>query len=245
MIYREYLTLPGKIVVARGSVYRMSSHRQIQHHYKCNIHQPPHPTEKALDRSILGLFLVSKSITNEAKGLFFRHNDFHFDKLDYLEDFLNAISVSSRRSLASISFVYFGNSPARSIKALKECVGLRNLRIEIDLWSLGTLSYSSCWYEKDDLPGLAKMHGMGNLLKIRGIKDLEMVFHGDLDRYREDILPREAMKAALEVLKKPRKAAQLTRQERKDYPEPVGRTVFGKANVTTRGEKKMMGNAVN
>ena len=243
MIYREFLVLPGEIGLMNASRAWRDTSRIVRYRTKCSIHQPMHSLERPFNRSVLGIFLVSKCVDNEARALFFRHNDFYFERLEHLEAFLSAISVSSRRSLVSISFKYYGLTPATSIKSLKECVGLRNLKLVFSINSIGKVSWQTDENELDGYAGIVTVNGMSDLLKVRDIKTLDVVFDEPFERNYSPRFRGVPLKEALEILKEPRKASQLTRQRNKDYPEPVGRTVFGKANVTTRGEKKVMGDA--
>ena len=79
---------------------------------------------------------------------------------------------------------------------------------------------------------------MKDLLKVRGIVKLEITATDSLIRHFPELrIP--SFEAALQVLRQPRKPAQLTRQEKKDYPpQKATRATFGKTNFTTRMDKK-------
>ena len=79
---------------------------------------------------------------------------------------------------------------------------------------------------------------MKDLLKVRNIVKLEIIATDSLRQHFPEIgIP--AFEAALQVIKQPRKPAQLKRQEKKDYPpQKAMRATFGKTNFTTRMDKK-------
>ncbi|KAL9011494.1 MAG: hypothetical protein Q9180_009188 [Flavoplaca navasiana] len=87
--------------------------------------------------------------------------------------------------------------------------------------------------------------GLGDLLKVRGIQELDIIVPSALPHSRyysfNDEMSPESFIKDLQVLKLPRSAASLRRQDEKDFPpEKARRTVFGKANVMTRSEKAMI-----
>lgn len=237
MVYKEYLILPGSISTVGFAWADAASSTKLRR--DCILHQPAHHSYVAMDRSVFGLWSVSKALRKESVSLFFRHNDFRFANLNQLQRFLSHISVEGRRSIASIYVGYFGAAPARTFKLLRECVGLRRLTLELQQMSIGTVP----WIVKLQRYKLMKIHGLADLLKIRGLQIVKVESGG----LNESVFIREfddelvTFKEALQVLKQPHNPAQLRRQEKKDYPHGVGRTLFGKANVTTRMEKKVMG----
>ncbi|KAK4696619.1 hypothetical protein P7C71_g1335, partial [Lecanoromycetidae sp. Uapishka_2] len=237
MVYKEYLILPGTISIV-GSGWA-GARSIIKLRRECALHAPSHQSHVAMDRSVLSLWSTSRTLYKESMSLFFRHNDFRFANLTQLHRFLTRISVNARRAIASIWVGYFGTTPAKTFKLLKECVGLRRLTIELQQSSIGTIP----WVAKSMGYQLMKIYGLADLLKIRGLQEVEVELGQPtliplLRNFDEELV---LFKEALQVLKQPHTAAQLTRQEKKDYPHGVGRTIFGKANVTTRMEKKVMG----
>ncbi|KAI4232178.1 MAG: hypothetical protein L6R40_007493 [Gallowayella cf. fulva] len=90
---------------------------------------------------------------------------------------------------------------------------------------------------------MVRIPGLRELLKVRGIQTME--FHLALssppNTTWESIVPDwQQFLAALEVIKQPYSEAALIRQYKKDYPpEKAKRTVFGKANVATRSERRL------
>ena len=237
MVYREHLIQGGPIHVT--SMYPTSK-TSVSVHLGCGIHKPSHDQHVSFDASVLALLSVSKALNTESVALFYRHNDFHFEHLNHLQSVIDCIAVEARRSLYSICFRYHGTAPAQAMRALKECIGLRCLTIEFDRYSLGHIPYNAKTFMNPFK--LGKLHGLQGLLKIRGIKELdvimEMAFTSNWSGVADQI---DDFRESLQVLKLPRPAAQLLRQEKKDYPEKLGRrTVFGQANVTTRMEKKIM-----
>lgn len=84
---------------------------------------------------------------------------------------------------------------------------------------------------------LMKLYGLRDLLRVRGIERLEITANDTVRQYFHINIP--TLEAALQVLKQPRKPAQLKRQDNKDYPPPKAtRATFGKTNFTTRMDKK-------
>ena len=92
---------------------------------------------------------------------------------------------------------------------------------------------------------LKRLPGLGDLLKVRGIQELQIIVPSALpySRYYSfngDVSPEFFIKV-LQVLKLPRSATSLRRQDEKDFPpEKARRTVFGRANAMTRAERAMI-----
>ena len=102
--------------------------------------------------------------------MFFRHNDFRFANLNQLSSFLSRISVEARRSIAAVYVGYGGATPATTFKLLKECVGLRRLTLELSQSSIGTIP----WVSKSAGFKLMKIYGLSDLLKVRGLTEVEV-----------------------------------------------------------------------
>ena len=115
-------------------------------------------------QSVCNLFATSKIVYLEAIPVFFRLNDFRFDTVDHLHIFLSSIGTEARRKITSISFAYEGHAPAKAIKLLKECIRLRRLSIELTRFTNNIARYPHC---------LAKSLGIRELLKLRGIRELD------------------------------------------------------------------------
>jgi len=82
---------------------------------------------------------------------------------------------------------------------------------------------------------ILKAHGLKHLLKIRGLETLELEFDHSLP---DSILAEDReFESMLQVLKQP-KATKAEKQAVKK--DKAVRTVFGKANVITRSEQKML-----
>ncbi|KAL6716254.1 hypothetical protein ACLMJK_005820 [Lecanora helva] len=233
-IYEMHLAIPG--VIASGAAYCIDRGRDSPKRLDvCQIHNRfRFDCDGLFDKSLLNLWSTSKLVYQESIPIFFRLNHFHFGNFDYLHTFLSHVGITSRRNIISISFEYGGRSPVPAIKLLRECIGLKKLTIYL------TWSTEACRYGTDS-SNVPKLFGLADLLKIRGISELEVVPHA----YRENIgnhslLCRKAFEEALQVLKQPHKPAWLTRQYKKDYPQGNERMVFGKANVETRAEKKFI-----
>lgn len=228
-IYKAHLKVPGTIAIFGGEYYNSVEVRR-----GCELYVQPQAQKKAFDISVLKLLAVSKTIFYEAVPVFFRYNTFRFDGLARLSTFLNCIGPIARRNVTSVSIGYAGKAPARAMKLLKGCIGLRELTIELSLNSLGLMPHPAHF-------DLMRMHGLTDLLKIRGIEKLVVIAAPNMLDYFtciEENLP--GLKQALQVLKQPHRPDQLKRQENKDFPEKATRTFLGKANVKTRNEKKFM-----
>lgn len=193
-----------------------------------------------LQEPLLRVFLASKTIYRETVPIYFGINVFSFETLQFFEDFVSKLGPECRWQLARLKIRYFGKAPARAIKRLLDCVGLRELELEL-------FSYSADSYE-DIAPYAPLLYGVKDLLRVRGLRKLELDFscydHLPYFRYKEDFDP-EKVKAAvieqLQVLKQPQDPKKLKRLENKDFPaRTMRRIVFGSANVVTRAEKRLL-----
>ncbi|KAL9609674.1 MAG: hypothetical protein Q9167_005583 [Letrouitia subvulpina] len=173
-------------------------------------------------------FLTSKAVYAEAMPIYFGLNTFYFHKMSYMEDFLKHTAVDHRRCIRRVSFKFYGTAPARALKLLRECVSLEYLHVKAGvLYTLGGKHEH-----------LMSAHGLNNLLKIRGIKKLEVTCNDPPDRYSP--IDWDCFLGALQLLKEPHTPQFLRLQEKKDYPpDKAKRTVFGKTNVITRSEAKL------
>lgn len=181
------------------------------------------------------LSLTSRGIYRESASIYFAHNTFEFEDLECVPKFLGKLSSDSRRAIATIKLSYVGKAPAAAFKMLATCVGLRRLQImleEYDTFLLMRRSHRS----------VMKLTGLGDCLKLRGLTHVAVDRHGCEQDFIEEFyadLPK--FREALQVLKQPQDPARLARLDKKDYPNKLHRSVFGKANVTTRMENKVMG----
>ncbi|KAL8946133.1 MAG: hypothetical protein Q9222_007431 [Ikaeria aurantiellina] len=223
MIYKEALVAPDGLDIA-FEMGQWHSHAEKPYLCRCNHSEPRLPT-------IYKAFHVSVALYNETMPIFFGDNRFIFDNLDYMYDFLTGISPNCRRKIRQISVTFHGRSPAKSIKVLQRCTSLQQLSLRIDpliRWSRGPAAVS-----------LIKATGINNLLKVRGITNLEVTKTGYWNIDPSDPTDWEELVEAMQILKKPYHPSVLRLQEKKDYPpEKAKRTVFGKTNVRTRSESK-------
>jgi len=227
-VYKAHLIVPGSIALIhwKVAVLRVDG----------NVHNPSHQTEEPIDLSVCKLWAVSKTVYHESVPIFFRYNSFRYDNLTRLASFLTCIGPTARRNLTTVSMHYSGKAPAKAMKILKECIGLRHLTIEITRGSLAFMPQSS----QDPEIDVMRMYGLTDLLKVRGIEKLVVTASPNLLRYYADVYETvPLLEDALQVLKQPHRPDQLRRQEKKDYPKTAARTVFGKANVKTRAEQKL------
>ncbi len=222
MVYKEHLVLPGPISTV-GSRWGGAA-LCVKLRRDCVLHQPSHRSYIPLDQSVFGLFSASKSNYKQSVSMFFRHNDFRFANLNQLSSFLSRISVEARRSIAAVYVGYGGATPARTFKLLKECVGLRRLTLELSQSSIGTIP----WVSKSAGFKLMKIYRLSDLLKVRGLTEVEVELgtpeiDGFIRSFDDEWV---VFKKTLQVLKQPHSAAQLKRQEKKDYPQEVLGTDF-------------------
>lgn len=228
MVYKEFLVMPSPIFFGLGlKTQAILRSRNPDTSIK----------ENGIPQTLVcQLFLTSRSIYQEAMPLYFSLNRFHFSNLHVLLVVLSSLKPNCRRQIARISFAYQGPSPAKAFKVLSTCVGLRDLIIRLTGFTPNLIRL------EDELPRrLMKMGGISQLLKIRGIKKLGVSFTG-LEQCGCSwvVVDKKRFLKATKVLKEPQSPLKLKRQESKDYPrEKAKRTVFGKANVMTRTEKKL------
>ncbi|KAL9010984.1 MAG: hypothetical protein Q9173_004132 [Seirophora scorigena] len=218
MIYKEALVAPSEVAVHYRPWWIL--HTTIEDHAGDEEFHSP-----AL---ICRIFRVSKTIYAEAMPVYFGCNTFAFVSLDILS-VLNKLKPDFRRSIRSLSINFWGLTPAKSVKLLQGCISLRKLLLRVGYRTI------RCW--KNEFLPLLKAHGVNDLLKLRGIEELK-VENASHYAMEEFIKGWEPFVGALQVLKQPRNAVTLRRQDKKDYPpEKAKRTVFGKTNVTTRSER--------
>lgn len=180
------------------------------------------------------IFRVSKMCYNEAMPIYFGCNRFRFETLD-LMSLLDKLKVDYRRNIKSLSINFWGHFPAKATRILRACTALRRLHLHI---SFRTLRYSNAGF----FPVL-KSSGINDLLKVRGIVELE-VTKLEIPFIDMKMEGWEPFLEALQVLKQPYSAAAIRCQNTKDYPpDKAKRVVFGKANVVTRSERLLMNNS--
>ena len=239
MILKELLVMPGPIETsyfgARFAVYHPLKTREnpLDQSYSDRI--LTREESKIPQAPVCQIFLVSKGVYREAVPIYFGSNLFKFHNLDNFHAFARWIGPDPRWQLRKVAVDYDGNAPARAVKFMVECVGLRELEINIRWWSLSK-------YPTVDQP--LQLFGQKDLLRIRGLEKIQVNFQGCISYYQATEEATQAQYDAftktLEVLKQPHDARTLKRQEAKDFPQKAKRTVFGKANVQTRSEREML-----
>ncbi|KAL9581855.1 MAG: hypothetical protein Q9212_003645 [Teloschistes hypoglaucus] len=209
MIYEDVLRQPTDISVAGVFSWAKEDYAIAEH---CRI------------------FLVSKAFYHEAMPIYFGCNTFSFHCTFVLNDVTRNLSVDYRRQFRSIKINWGRDECSTAARRLQGFVSLRRLSIQFD----GSLFR---WFFIPDQGAVFKPWGVGELLKVRGIKDLELNISCG-DHYYEEYTK---LVEKLQVLRKPYSVAALRRQHKIDYPpKRVQRSVFGKANVVTRSERKMI-----
>ncbi|KAL8698782.1 MAG: hypothetical protein Q9224_001694 [Gallowayella concinna] len=225
MVYREALVMPWPLLVSPHPWnWQMCPHR-------CSIK----PVEGGRRRdycpsATCQILQVSKTLYAEAMPVFYGENTFKLGNLESLCFFLTKLKPVNRRSIKSLMVTYDTYCPAKSMKLLQGCVSLRRLSLE---FTWGALYYGG-------LPW-SRIHGVRDLLKIRGIRSLTVHPPTDVTFLPLSLGPDwHRFLEALEVIKQPQSKLTLSRQYKKDYPpEKAKRTVFGKTNVVTRSEKRL------
>ena len=244
MIFRQFLVMPGPVLFrcmaykqmvpfARAESVGVEDLRRWTYEESLGSFVE---SEIIRQSSLLNIFSASKTIYRETVPLYFGCNEFDFKSLDYMEQFLSKVGAECRWQIASITINYKGKAPAKAVKRLTECVGLRRLTLHINTHSFGRVDPRT--------PNEVRLIGMSDLLRIRGLDRIDIVNHAGKYTYfttklftTEDLV--DGLREHLEVLKLPRDPKQLKRQERKDFPTKSKRTVFGAANVVTRSEKQL------
>ncbi|KAI4099401.1 MAG: hypothetical protein LQ339_005993 [Xanthoria mediterranea] len=224
MVYKEVLANPGIIDVGELSdCYPRSSLPQIE-----TWGDPPGNTCQ--------LLRASKAIHDEAYPVYFGRNIFACWSFPALRGFLGRLKREYRRSIRSISFDFWGNFAAKTIRLLQGCISLQYLHIDFTRVRL-------LW----DTPTSASVPGLNELMKIRGIRSLHISRRPNYTTHRlgtRTIGPAEIdaywgkVIEDLQVLEQPRSEAMVRRQDWKEFPlENTKRTVYGRANVQTRSER--------
>lgn len=227
MIYKELLIMPGPIEF-RSSYY-------LSAEPVCFTTGPLDCEIPIYQKDVCQMFNASKTIRLESAPLYFRYNRFRFQDLRGLEKFLNRIPPTFRRAVASISLKYDYGAAARTMRMLSGCLGLRHLCIVL----LPGHMFPTPPYR---MHGLMQLQGLNDMLKIRGLEKVEVLVKpwdsgSTIYAVWEDL---PEFEKALEVLKEPHTKAQLARQDKKDFPQKASRQIFGKANVVTRAERKLL-----
>ena len=238
LVYTEVLVMPTPIQFGRN--YSLCPTAFTTETVKPDPECSNFTRRKSIDQAeVLQLVRVSKTVYQESANLYFRHNEFEFLCLQYVFEFLTCLPPDHRRVISSISLNYYGINEAMATRALATCVGLRRLRITISTISLASIR-PILWRRGE--ASLTRINGFRDLLRLRGLAELEVCIEEGVytdPNYANRLCGgTQVFVDALQVLKKPRGKGQLTRQEKKDYPQKASRTVFGKANVITRTEIK-------
>ena len=197
--------------------------------------------------TFLSLLLVSGTFYKEAMPIYFRHNIFDFDNLSRCQYFLDRISPDARwqvgeftydpqwpmekltRYLSQVSRLrvtwtaWSGATAGRVARLMCRCPNLRGLAI--------TLSHDATAWTPKGSPHKLQLHGMGALLKVRGLTDLEVEVPRILYCYEKECTHDAAYRPLgnkkdiedlvqrLQVLKQPWDAKDLEKLAKKDFPD--------------------------
>ena len=227
MILKEYLLMSGPIFFDRllapdrsipGKANMVSTYASFTRLDPYPLRQesfwpfPPETTRITRQYEFLNIFLVSRIIYNESMPIYFGQNVFSFDSTDNFAKFVTKIGPNCRWQLGRVYihwFHWYGSTPAKAARLLGECFGLRHLTIQIPDRNFGT----SCNIRA---PNEARLLGMRDLLRVRGLTKVEVVIptvlhcycvrHRNIGGPPTDIAGSEgiaAMIRRLEVLKQP------------------------------------------
>ena len=141
MVLKELLLMPGAIMVKDGmSVTGQTGESKYVRdpppfaNVGSEVAEKQHvfkESEVVYQHDLIGMFSASKLIFQEAVPIYFGLNLFHFDDLDAFERFITKLGAEFRWQLARVTITYRGYSPARAVKHLVGCVGLRELTLHI------------------------------------------------------------------------------------------------------------------
>ena len=237
MVYKELLIQPGSIEI--GNIYEEED-RFIYGAFavrKWMDSDDNEQIERFRQTPVCKLFLTSRTVYRESTPLYFGRNVFGLTDLGKVLSFLGRLSPNLRRAVTSLELKYVGTAPAQANKILATCTGLRQLSI--------IFSYQTAYMMRGFGTSLMKLRGLKDLLKLRGLKQVGIERDPRFSAEAFDGLFKEMpeFEKALEVLKTPHDPKTLARLDKKDYPNKLHRSIFGKANVATRMENKIMGTA--
>ena len=150
MIFKEYLVMGGSIMFIRFAYLKCRDtplkidYRQypppfvVEGETKCKDASVIYEGQQEMipQRGYLDIFRVSKAVYRETMPIYFGLNTFCFENLNFFECFVGQLKADSRWQLARVSLVYYGIAPARAIKTILSCVGLRELTIDIQASSI-------------------------------------------------------------------------------------------------------------
>ncbi|CAO1596975.1 hypothetical protein XANCAGTX0491_000802 [Xanthoria calcicola] len=240
MVYKEVLEDTSIInLIALGDTKKVREVRGKPALLRYDPEMPPVTPYSQGQSDRLMLLRASKAIHDEAYPVYYGRNTFFCRGFSALRGFLGTLKPEYRRSIRSLSFYVWGDPAAKSIRLLQGCVSLQYLHIDcttVRLW--------------DDLKSDSVIPGYNELLKLRGIRSLQIRRPVKAGFYRLGGQPYRTIRPAdthayweeiieeLQVLKQPRSEAMVRRQDWKDFPlENTKRTVYGRANVQTRSER--------
>ena len=153
---------------------------------------------------------TSFQIYKEAMPIYFRFNSFRFHNFHTLTDFFRWIGKEARKNIRKIYFDYFGGEASSAFTLLAQCERLEHLVVTMTAQSLVGAP------KANRVP--VKAVGMRHLLKLRGIKTLEVEWLGPANSFSPET--RLEFVEALQVLHQPRKT--LTRRGRRYVVLAIG-----------------------
>ncbi|MCJ1470345.1 hypothetical protein MMC07_008990 [Pseudocyphellaria aurata] len=207
MVLKELLVMPGPIDTGRKSI--MPPRVLIRNQEK-NVYSK-HPP-------IFGAFLLSKQTRQAALSIYFGCNGFIARHLTALAHFLYNIGADACNAIRKISIEIKRLRNARkAFKLLAQCGSLRSLQFAIT---------PKLFWTDYDVTAFVDLPGVQDLLKIRGVQELEVV-EGD-PRFIDERLPwsKESILQALQILKEPRDSQKQRRLPPKE--------LWSKVPMTTR-----------
>ncbi len=174
MVYKFALTFP-----CEGGRWTVRRIHQFSGQVNGRSVPAANPTE------ILALLSVSRQIYEEAVGIFYSENSFEFHSLSVLWSFLSGIGKKRRKFLRNLALdycSYYQEQFSRDkrfapniFKLFKEEMTLRSLHIKIDEVII--------LHRNKKFKGPQSFPGFGNLIRVRGIK--ELTFEGRFDETKK------------------------------------------------------------
>lgn len=175
-ILKEYLTMPGSIDI--GCYHESAA---IVKTWGYPSHRTIWGTGDVVQKPVLNLLLVNKTIYREASQIYFSQNTFKFGSPKTFNDFAIQVGPICRWSMRKMCIRWGGSSKVDAAKALRGFVGLRELKLSfVALYKFKT---TKIHVQEPQI----STYGHKELLRLRGLTRFEVGFSGCIQvRGRED-----------------------------------------------------------
>ena len=218
MIFKEFLVMPNPIMFYGFGIPPCAIIKSAKEGPQTDGWPTIEDAEIIRQSSRLNIFLVSKAIYCETIPLYFGHNIFSFESGHSLWRFASTIGPDSRWQLARVQ-CHWVHYCVRAAKILTQCVGLRELSLELSFHSFGRVDDSNSGY---------RLLGMEDLLRVRGLNKLSLHTDGRcycgscpgqgcINMARVECPFLTQIKYVLEVLKQPLDAREAKERGGKGY----------------------------